>query len=84
MGNVWFLPSCDSLLGWLKKLGFKDTEVVDVTVTSTEEQRSTDWMRFHSLQDFLDPDDHSKSIEGYPAPMRATVTARVPGNWEAP
>lgn len=79
MGNVWFLPSCDTLLGWLRKLGFKSPEVVDVAVTSTEEQRSTEWMRFHSLADFLDPADPGKSIEGYPAPRRAVVTALVPG-----
>ena len=82
MGNVWFLPSCDTLLGWLRKMGFLNPEVVDVAVTTTEEQRSTDWMRFHSLSDFLDPSDNSKSIEGYPAPRRAVVTAHAPGNWE--
>ncbi len=78
MGNVWFLPSCDTLISWLEKLGFEDAKLVDVTVTTTEEQRSTDWMRFHSLSDFLDPDDHSKSIEGHPAPRRAIITARAP------
>jgi tRNA (mo5U34)-methyltransferase len=83
MGNVWFLPSADTLLSWLRKLGFVDPQLVDVTVTSTEEQRSTDWMKFHSLADFLDSEDGSKSIEGYPAPRRAIVTARVSGDWEA-
>lgn len=82
MGNVWFLPSCDTLLSWLRKLGFVEPEVVDVCVTSTEEQRSTEWMTFHSLAEFLDPEDASKSIEGYPAPRRAVVTARVPGKWK--
>jgi tRNA (mo5U34)-methyltransferase len=82
MGNVWFLPSCDELLGWLRKLGYRDPEVVDVTVTATAEQRSTEWMRFHSLADFLDPQDPGKSLEGHPAPMRATVTATVPGQWQ--
>ena len=52
---------------------------MDVNVTSVEEQRSTGWMRFHSLADFLDPQDHDKTIEGYPAPRRAIVTARAPG-----
>ena len=75
MGNVWFLPSCDTLLGWLRKLGFREPRVIDVTTTSTEEQRSTEWMRFHSLAVFLDPEDSSKSIEGYPAPRRAIVSA---------
>ena len=79
MGNVWFLPSCATLLGWLRKLGYTHAQVVDVNVTSVEEQRSTGWMRFHSLADFLDPQDHDKTIEGYPAPRRAIVTARAPG-----
>ena len=83
MGNVWFLPSCDTLLSWLRKLGFVEPELVDVAVTSTEEQRSTEWMKFHSLANFLDPEDSSKTIEGYPAPRRAIVTARVPGEWVA-
>jgi tRNA (mo5U34)-methyltransferase len=81
MGNVWFLPSVDTLVSWMRKLGFVDPEVIDVTTTTTDEQRSTDWMRFHSLENFLDPQDSSKSIEGYPAPRRAVVTARVPGVW---
>ncbi|MNF19173.1 tRNA (mo5U34)-methyltransferase [compost metagenome] len=49
---------------------------VDVSVTSVEEQRSTEWMRYQSLGDFLDPNDHSKTIEGLPAPRRATLVAR--------
>ena len=79
MGNVWFLPSCDTLISWLRKLGFEDPTVIDVSVTSTDEQRSTEWMQFHSLEDFLDVEDGSKTVEGYPAPQRAVVTARVPG-----
>ena len=78
MGNVWFLPSCDTLLSWLYKLGFVDPQLVDVGDTTTEEQRSTQWMTFHSLADFLDPEDSKKSIEGHPAPRRAIVTARIP------
>jgi tRNA (mo5U34)-methyltransferase len=75
MGNVWFLPSCDMLKLWLDKLGYKNIQVVDVTRTTVEEQRSTEWMTFQSLPDFLDPEDSSKSIEGYPAPTRAILTA---------
>lgn len=82
MGNVWFLPSVDTLHSWLRKLGFHNIQLVDVTDTSTAEQRSTDWMRFHSLADFLDPADSSKTIEGYPAPRRAVLTARAAGSWE--
>lgn len=78
MGNVWFLPSCDTLLSWLGKIGFIDLQVVNVCDTTTEEQRSTEWMTFHSLSNFLDPEDARKSIEGHPAPRRAIVTARIP------
>jgi tRNA (mo5U34)-methyltransferase len=78
MGNVWFLPSCDTLLSWLYKLGFVDPQLVDVGDTTTEEQRSTQWMTFHSLANFLDPEDTKKSIEGHPAPRRAIITARAP------
>ncbi|MDD1959540.1 DUF1698 domain-containing protein, partial [Pseudomonas sp. 39004] len=28
------------------------------------------------LSDFLDPNDHSRTIEGLPAPRRATLVAR--------
>jgi tRNA (mo5U34)-methyltransferase len=77
MGNVWFLPSCDTLLGWLRKVGFQCPEVVDVTVTTTAEQRSTEWMRFHSLADFLDPGDPGLTLEGHPAPRRAVLVARA-------
>ncbi|MCK0164238.1 tRNA 5-methoxyuridine(34)/uridine 5-oxyacetic acid(34) synthase CmoB [Marinobacter sp. S6332] len=78
MRNVWFLPSCDTLLRWLDRTGFRNARVVDVCETTTEEQRSTDWMRFNSLQDFLDPEDSSKTIEGYPGPKRATIVAEKP------
>ncbi len=79
MANVWFLPSCPTLAGWLKKVGFTDIQCVDVTVTSIEEQRRTEWMSFHSLQQFLDPNDPTKTVEGYPGPKRAIFTAKTPG-----
>ena len=78
MGNVWFLPSPETLMSWLRKLKFRDVKLVDVSITRVEEQRQTEWMRFQSLADFLDPEDATRTIEGYPAPMRAVVTARAP------
>ncbi len=78
MRNVWFLPSCDTLLRWLDRTGFRNARVVDVTCTTTDEQRSTDWMRFNSLEHFLDPEDPSRTIEGYPGPKRATIIAEKP------
>ncbi len=75
MRNVWFIPSTDALLGWLARVGFQDATVVDLNHTSLDEQRKTAWMENESLVDFLDPNDHSKTIEGYPAPLRAVVIA---------
>lgn len=77
MRNVWFLPSCETLLSWLKRCGFKNCRVVDVSVTTTEEQRSTEWMRFHSLKEFLQQDNPSLTVEGLPAPQRAIIVATV-------
>ncbi|WP_372780496.1 tRNA 5-methoxyuridine(34)/uridine 5-oxyacetic acid(34) synthase CmoB [Litorivivens sp.] len=78
MGNVWFLPSTDLLELWLRKTGFRNVRTVDVTRTSTDEQRRTDWMQFHSLAQFLDPDTSGLTIEGYPAPTRAILLAEAP------
>lgn len=78
MRNVWFLPSVPALELWLRRAGFVDVRCVDVSTTTVDEQRSTEWMRYQSLSNFLDPDDHSKTIEGLPAPMRAVIVGRKP------
>jgi tRNA (mo5U34)-methyltransferase len=77
MNNVWFLPSCDTMLSWLRKMGFSNPRVVDVGPTTTEEQRATEWMRFHSLPEFLHPDNSSLTAEGHPAPIRAVFVAEA-------
>lgn len=78
MNNVYFLPSVAALTLWLQKAGFVDVVCVDVSITQTSEQRATDWMRYHSLKDFLHPDNPTKTLEGYPRPMRAMLMARRP------
>jgi tRNA (mo5U34)-methyltransferase len=78
MRNVWFIPSAKALSHWLERCGFVDVVVADINQTSIEEQRATDWMTFHSLENFLDPNDNNKTVEGYPAPKRATLIARKP------
>ena len=78
MANVWFIPSTFALETMVNRVGFQDSRTVDVTLTTIQEQRSTQWMEFESLVDFLDPADTSKTIEGYPTPCRAILTARKP------
>ncbi|AYP22942.1 tRNA 5-methoxyuridine(34)/uridine 5-oxyacetic acid(34) synthase CmoB [Pantoea agglomerans] len=78
MRNVFFIPSAEALKSWLEKSGFVDVRIVDFALTTTEEQRRTDWMTSESLAEFLDPDDPSKTVEGYPAPLRAVLVATKP------
>ncbi|WP_338053395.1 tRNA 5-methoxyuridine(34)/uridine 5-oxyacetic acid(34) synthase CmoB [Rhabdochromatium marinum] len=76
MRNVHAIPSLSRLHSWLHAVGFQQIEGVDLTPTTSAEQRRTDWMRFQSLADFLDPHDASRTCEGHPAPVRAMVLAR--------
>ncbi|GIR71040.1 MAG: tRNA U34 carboxymethyltransferase [Halieaceae bacterium] len=77
MGNVWHLPSPSLAARWLKQAGFNQIEIVDVGDTSLEEQRRTPWMTFHSLEEFLEANDPTRTIEGFPAPRRAILTANI-------
>ncbi|TVP90027.1 MAG: tRNA 5-methoxyuridine(34)/uridine 5-oxyacetic acid(34) synthase CmoB [Pseudomonadaceae bacterium] len=76
MRNVWFLPSVAMLERFLARCGFHSIRCVDVSRTLPDEQRSTEWMRFQSLPNFLDAENPDLTVEGYPAPLRATLVAR--------
>lgn len=78
MRNVWFIPSCESLQTWLQRCGFVNIRLINITKITIEEQRSTRWMQSQSLKDFLQPDNHSLTIEGLPAPTRAIFLADRP------
>ncbi|EPX7407722.1 tRNA 5-methoxyuridine(34)/uridine 5-oxyacetic acid(34) synthase CmoB [Cronobacter dublinensis] len=78
MRNVYFIPSAPALKNWLEKCGFVDVRIADYSVTTVEEQRRTAWMQTESLAAFLDPQDATKTREGYPAPLRAVLVARKP------
>ena len=73
--NVYFMPTADCLINWVRRAGFKEVELVSHTKVTTQEQRRTHFMTFESLADFLDPDDDNLTIEGYPAPYRTVVKA---------
>ncbi len=78
MRNVWYVPAIEDLERWLADHGCVDVRCIDATPTTTREQRSTDWMTFESLAAALDPANHKRTVEGYPAPLRAIVTGRRP------
>lgn len=78
MKNVWLLPTIAELTTWLHRTGYREIEIVDRSVTTTDEQRTTAWMPFESLAEALDADDPSKTVEGWPAPHRVVVSAINP------
>lgn len=79
MRNVWFLPTQSCFINWVKRAKFKDVEFLVDSDMTFEEQRLTQWCPppRQSLEDFLDSKDPSKTIEGYPAPRRFILKAKV-------
>ena len=49
MRNVHALPTVPLLQRWLQQAGYTDIHCVDITPTTTREQRTTEWMPFQSL-----------------------------------
>ena len=75
MRNVWFIPTALELKKWLERCGFQNVRIVDSSITTIEEQRSTEWMTFESLPECLDPNDQNLTVENLPAPRRAVLLA---------
>lgn len=73
--NIYFIPTIPALINWCLRAGFESVEVLEVMKTEHNEQRKTQWIDTQSLEDFLDPKDESKTVEGYPAPKRVYIKA---------
>jgi tRNA (mo5U34)-methyltransferase len=73
--NIYFIPTIPALKNWLHRAGFEDIEVLEVMKTESSEQRKTEWIQGESLEDFCDPNNPNKTVEGYPAPKRVYVKA---------
>jgi tRNA (mo5U34)-methyltransferase len=71
--NIYFVPTIPALKNWCLRAGFSSFEVLETSLTSANEQRKTEWIEGQSLEDFLNPEDSSKTVEGYPAPRRVYV-----------
>jgi len=74
--NIYFIPTVRALENWCLRAGFTSVEVLAVKKTDGNEQRKTAWIDTQSLEDFLDPNDPEKTVEGYPAPKRVYIKAR--------
>jgi tRNA (mo5U34)-methyltransferase len=75
MRNVWHIPQVARLLDELAEAGFSQPRVASLARTTTDEQRSTAWMQFESLDKCLAPADPARTVEGHPAPLRVMVLA---------
>ena len=71
--NIYFVPTIPALKNWCLRAGFNSFEVLQTTITDEFEQRKTKWIDGQSLEDFLDKNDKTKTVEGYPAPKRVYV-----------
>jgi tRNA (mo5U34)-methyltransferase len=73
--GFWFLPTISCLEHWVSRTGFRNIEIFYTDYLTSHEQRATKWAPIKSLDDFLDPNDKTRTVEGYPAPMRFYLTA---------
>ena len=73
--NIYFVPTVNALKNWCLRAGFESVEVLEIMKTDLTEQRKTEWIDTQSLEDFLDPNDPEKTVEGYPAPRRVYIKA---------
>ena len=73
--NIYFIPTVNALKNWCHRAGFAHVEVLEIKKTDLNEQRKTEWIATQSLEDFLDPNDPDKTVEGYPAPKRVYIKA---------
>ncbi len=73
--NIYFIPTIPALVNWCHRAGFERVEVLETMVTDANEQRKTEWIETQSLEDYLDPHNPTKTVEGYPAPKRVYIKA---------
>ena len=73
--NIYFVPTVNALKNWCYRAGFESVEVLEIMKTELNEQRKTEWIDTQSLEDFLDPADPTKTVEGYPSPKRVYLKA---------
>ena len=77
MRNVHAIPTLAVLREWMEQAGLQDSQLLDVCKTTTDEQRSTEWMTFESLRECLDTKNPHLTVEEHPAPVRAALLVEV-------
>jgi len=72
--GTYFVPTPSCVVNFLKRAGFSEIKIICLHKMSSEEQRSTEWMVYQSYKDFVN-EDNTKTVEGYPAPIRVYAIA---------
>jgi len=75
--NIYFIPTISALQNWCERAKFAKFEIIATKETDLNEQRKTEWIFGESLGEFLDANDRSKTVEGYPAPKRVYVKVGI-------
>lgn len=73
--GTYFVPTGSCLQNWVKKAGFTQERIFASHAMNADIQRKTEWMTFESYSDYIDAEDSSKTVEGYPAPLRLFLKA---------
>jgi len=76
--GTYFVPTSACLANWLSRAGYGEVEIFHSHPMSSEEQRQTEWMEFESYADFIDKQNPTLTVEGYPAPIRVFFKALNP------
>ena len=76
--GFWWLPTLPCLEHWMKRSGFTKVVCFEDLALTGEEQRRSSHAPIDSLDEFLDKDDPTKTVEGYPAPRRFYLSAIRP------
>lgn len=71
--GTYFVPTQACLVNWMKKAGFDNINTFYSHPMSDAEQRQTEWMEFESFNHFINSENPSLTVEGYPAPIRIFV-----------
>ncbi len=69
-GGVWFVPTKECVINWLKRAQFKEIFCFYDEALDCTEQKPSSWAPVASLEHYLKKEDSSLTVEGYPAPRR--------------
>lgn len=76
--GTYFVPTEACLANWMLRAGYSGVRIFFSHPMSSQEQRRTSWMTFESYEDFIDKNNSSVTVEGYPAPIRIFARATAP------